>query len=65
MRRPLTGFLAKSGFLADINHIIKLFDKVTKLVFRNPDDPYFIQFGGMRDNDVKLGIRGGKLRLSG
>ena len=39
------GFLAESDFLEDLGHIIKCFDKTTKLRFRNADEPQFVKFG--------------------
>lgn len=41
------------------------FDKTTKLKFRNPDEPSYIRFGGIRDKDPEAGIRSGQLKLPG
>ena len=45
--------------------IAECFDSSTKLRFRNPDDPQYIRFGGVRDKDLAFGIRSGQLRLEG
>jgi hypothetical protein len=42
-----------------------IFDKSTKLRFRNPDEPSYIKFGGVRDKDPSVGIRSGQLKLLG
>jgi hypothetical protein len=59
------GLLGQSRFLGDIPHIVKCFDKTTKLRFRNADEPQYIKFGGIRDKDPKLNIRSGQLKLLG
>ncbi|KAF5321316.1 hypothetical protein D9619_002044 [Psilocybe cf. subviscida] len=61
----LKGFLARSDFLADIDHIVQCFDKGTKLRFRSGDEAQFIKFGGTRDNDANCNIRFGQLKLQG
>ena len=47
------------------NIIADCFDKTTKLRFGNAEEPAYIQFGTIRDNDPALGIRGGRLTLLG
>ncbi|PFH47372.1 hypothetical protein AMATHDRAFT_6813 [Amanita thiersii Skay4041] len=49
-----------------IKLITKVFDTATKLAFRGRiEDPMFIRFGSLADNDEKLNIRRGQLKLSG
>jgi hypothetical protein len=64
---PDTGKLQKSQFgtAEDIAHMTSIFDKSTKLRFRNPDEPSYIKFGGVRDKDPGVGIRSGQLKLLG
>ena len=57
--------LADSPFIEDLDHIIRCFDKTTKLRFRNIDGPQYIKFGSTRDNDEAHGIRFGQLKLQG
>ena len=57
--------LADSPFIEDLDHIIRCFDKTTKLRFRNVDEPQYIKFGSTRDNDETYGIRFGQLKLQG
>ena len=59
------GLLGKSRFSGDIPHIAKIFDKTTKLRFRNADEPHYIKFGSIRDRDPLLNIRSGQLKLLG
>ncbi|KAF8627755.1 hypothetical protein AX17_006121 [Amanita inopinata Kibby_2008] len=49
----------------DVKIMTKEFDSKTKLFFRRSEDPQFIKFGGLRDNDVEKNIRSGQLKLSG
>ena len=42
-----------------------IFDKTTKLGFRNAGDPQYIQFGTPRDKDLPYDIKSGKLKMSG
>ena len=42
-----------------------VFDKLTKLVFRKPDEPSYVKFGTVRDKDPKYDIRSGQLKLAG
>ncbi|KAF8181789.1 hypothetical protein BJ912DRAFT_1061935 [Pholiota molesta] len=61
----LGGYLADSSFADDVEHIVRCFDKTTKLRFRDAEEPQYIKFGGTRDNDVSYGIRFGQLKLLG
>ena len=61
----IIGYLAESDFLEDLNHIVKCFDKTTKLRFRNADEPQFVKFGSTRDNDEDCNIRYGQLKMTG
>ena len=58
-------YLQGSTFLADLDNIVECFDKSTKLRFQNSDEPQFIKFGGVRDNDPNCNIRFGQLKLLG
>ena len=57
--------LSESTFLDDLDHIVRCFDKTTKLRFRNSEEPQFIKFGGTRDNEPDCNIRYGQLKLTG
>ena len=59
------GFLAESDFLDDLDHIVRCFDKTTKLRFRSADEPQFVKFGSTRDNDEDCNIRYGQLKMTG
>jgi len=61
----LEKLLAESTFLDDLDHIVRCFDKTTKLRFRNAEEPQFIRFGGTRDNEPDCNIRYGQLKLTG
>ncbi|KAH6908782.1 hypothetical protein BKA70DRAFT_1278787 [Coprinopsis sp. MPI-PUGE-AT-0042] len=61
----LEDYLAESQYVDDLDHIIRCFDKTTKLRFRDRNDPQFIKFGSTRDNDPDLGIKYGQLKLKG
>jgi hypothetical protein len=58
-------FLADSPFVDDLEHIIRCFDKTTKLRFRKAEEPQYIKFGSTRDNDEAYSIRFGQLKLMG
>ena len=45
--------------------MVKRFDKNNKLGFRSADEPLYIKFGSIRDNDPMLKIRSGQLKLLG
>ena len=38
---------------------------MAKLRFRNADEPLYIKFGSIRDNDPMLNIRSGQLKFLG
>ncbi|KAF5321819.1 hypothetical protein D9619_002183 [Psilocybe cf. subviscida] len=61
----LLKFLEESQFLLDLDHIVRCFDKTTKLRFRDEKEAQYIKFGSMRDNDVVYNIRYGQLKLNG
>ena len=61
----IVGFLAESDFLDDLDHIVRCFDKTTKLRFRSADEPQFVKFGSTRDNDEDCNIRYGQLKMTG
>lgn len=61
----IIGFLAESDFLEDLGHIVRCFDKTTKLRFRSADEPQFVKFGSTRDNDEDCNIRYGQLKMTG
>ncbi|KAK2462920.1 hypothetical protein APHAL10511_005118 [Amanita phalloides] len=49
----------------EMKRMVKVFDEHTKLFFRRKEDPQFIKFGGLKDNDASKGIRSGQLKLAG
>ncbi|THU90492.1 hypothetical protein K435DRAFT_781211 [Dendrothele bispora CBS 962.96] len=49
----------------DVKQITQVFDKTTKLVFRDRDSPAFIRFGTAKDRDPSVDIRNGQLKLAG
>ncbi|KAJ3549688.1 hypothetical protein NMY22_g781 [Coprinellus aureogranulatus] len=57
--------LKESDFYDDLDHIISCFDKSTKICFNNDQEPQYIKFGGMRDNDAACNIRFGQLKIAG
>ena len=57
--------LRNSKYLEDAAQMAICFDKTTKLLFRNKDEPQYIRFGSLRDKDLAVGIRSGQLKLSG
>jgi hypothetical protein len=61
----LENYLADSPFADDIDHIVRCFDKTTKLRFRNAEEPQYVKFGSTRDNDPSYNIRFGQLKLLG
>ena len=50
---------------AMLDHIAKRFDETTKRLFRSRTEVQFLPFGSPLDKDPNVGIRGGKLRLTG
>ena len=61
----LSEFLADSPFIDDLGHIVRCFDKTTKLRFKKTEEPQYIKFGSTRDNDEAYNIRFGQLKLMG
>ena len=57
--------MAESTYIDDLDHIVRCFDKTTKLRFRDRNDPQFIKFGSTRDNDPDVGVKYGQLKLKG
>ncbi|TEB37894.1 hypothetical protein FA13DRAFT_1725514 [Coprinellus micaceus] len=64
-RLYLDDYLKESDFYDDLDHVIRCFDKTTKLRFNNDQQPQYIKFGGTRDNDASCNIRFGQLKLAG
>lgn len=58
-------FLSDSPFHEDLEHIVKCFDRTTKLRFRDSKEFQYVKFGSTRDNDEKSNIRFGQLKLQG
>ena len=50
---------------AVLDHIAKRFDETTKRLFRTRAEDQFLPFGSPLDKDSSVGIRSGKLRLTG
>ncbi|KAF8873975.1 hypothetical protein CPB84DRAFT_1817940 [Gymnopilus junonius] len=61
----LENFLSDSPFSEDLDHIVKSFDKTTKLRFKSMEETQFIKFGSTRDNDAAHNIKFGQLKLPG
>ena len=53
------------GTPENISRMTDSFDKAAKVRFRNPDEPSYIKFGGVKDRDATVGIRTGQLKLPG
>jgi len=49
----------------DIEHIARCFDESGKVRFRDADGAQYIKFGSAKDNDSKVNIRFGQLKLPG
>jgi hypothetical protein len=58
-------YLSDSPFLEDLEHIVRCFDKTTKLRFMTAEEPEYVKFGSARDNDKSCNIRLGQLKLMG
>ena len=56
---------SKYGTPDTLDHITKRFDETTKRLFRDKNDLQYIPFGSPLDKDLKVGIRGGQLKLTG
>ncbi|KAG2097232.1 uncharacterized protein F5147DRAFT_816648, partial [Suillus discolor] len=48
-----------------VQQMTEIFDRTTKRMFRNSEDPSYIKFGTIRDKDPQHDIRSGYLKLSG
>ncbi|KAF5315547.1 hypothetical protein D9611_004835 [Ephemerocybe angulata] len=64
-RLALTELLEDSDYIEDLDHIVRSFDKTTKIRFSDDKQAQYIKFGSTRDNDANCGIRFGQLKLSG
>ncbi|KAJ6458053.1 hypothetical protein C8R47DRAFT_1163706 [Mycena vitilis] len=62
-RRYLKAHLANSKFAEDVDAITAAFDTSAKLTFRG--DELSVQFGRRTDNDTRLNIRYGQLKIPG
>ena len=58
-------YLKDSPYLDDLEHIVRCFDKATKLRFRNDEEFEYIKFGSTKDNDESCNIRFGQMKLMG
>ncbi|KAF9262587.1 hypothetical protein L218DRAFT_960047 [Marasmius fiardii PR-910] len=56
---------SKYGGHQDIEQMANIFDKNTKLSFRNETDTGYIQFGSSRDKDLSVGITRGQMKIPG
>jgi len=56
---------SRYGSEENLDNMSGIFDKTTKVRFRNADEPQYIKFGGVRDKDPEYDIRSGQLKLSG
>jgi hypothetical protein len=65
MTRLIAEYLADSDFVDDLDHIVRCFDKTTKVRFSSDKQPQYIKFGSTRDNDPECNIRFGQLKLNG
>ncbi|KAF8959240.1 hypothetical protein BDZ97DRAFT_1838744 [Flammula alnicola] len=64
-KKFLLGLLEDSPFINDVEDIVNIFDRSTKLRFKDAEEPQYIKFGTTRDNDVNCNIRFGQLKLAG
>ncbi|EAU91818.1 hypothetical protein CC1G_04585 [Coprinopsis cinerea okayama7 len=64
-RLYLDNLLKESEYHEDLDHIVRCFDKTTKVRFSDDQQPQYIKFGSTRDNDLNCGIRFGQLKLEG
>ncbi|KAF7316791.1 hypothetical protein HMN09_00412200 [Mycena chlorophos] len=56
---------SKYGSPESVEHITRRFDETTKRLFRDDHSLQFVSFGSPLDKDSAVGIRGGKLKLTG
>ncbi|KAF5332092.1 hypothetical protein D9611_008026 [Ephemerocybe angulata] len=57
--------LKESDYIDDLDHIIRCFDKTTKIRFSDDKMTQYVKFGSTRDKDEEVGIRFGQLKLAG
>ncbi|KAJ3503573.1 hypothetical protein NMY22_g18205 [Coprinellus aureogranulatus] len=57
--------LKESDYLDDLDHIVRCFDKTTKIRFADDTVTQYVKFGSTKDRDEEVGIRFGQLKLSG
>ncbi|RXW25691.1 hypothetical protein EST38_g168 [Candolleomyces aberdarensis] len=65
VRLFLMDYLKNSVYCDDLDHMVRCFDKSTKVRFRSDKEAQYINFGSTRDNDAACNIRFGKLKLDG
>lgn len=56
---------SRYGTPAMLDHIAKKFDETTKRLFRTRAEAQYLDFGSPLDKDSTVGIRNGKLKLTG
>ncbi|KAL0064092.1 hypothetical protein AAF712_008952 [Marasmius tenuissimus] len=56
---------SKYGTRQDIVQMANVFDRATKLCFRNEADTGYIHFGSPRDRDLSVGINRGQMKIPG
>ncbi|KIJ11257.1 hypothetical protein PAXINDRAFT_15797 [Paxillus involutus ATCC 200175] len=56
---------SRYGSEETLYQMTEVFDKTTKLMFRDANEPQYIKFGMVRDKDPEYDIRSGQLKLSG
>ncbi|RXW20477.1 hypothetical protein EST38_g5375 [Candolleomyces aberdarensis] len=61
----LQDLLKDSDYIEDLDHIVRCFDKTTKIRFSDDKQTQYIKFGSTRDKDEEVGIRFGQLKLNG
>ncbi|KAJ2913608.1 hypothetical protein MD484_g6805, partial [Candolleomyces efflorescens] len=61
----LQDLLKDSDYSEDLDHIVRCFDKTTKIRFSDDKQTQYIKFGSTRDKDEEVGIRFGQLKLNG
>ncbi|KAF9530759.1 hypothetical protein CPB83DRAFT_850255 [Crepidotus variabilis] len=64
-RSILEEHLKYSPFIEDLDHIVHCFNRSTKQRFRSKEEFQYVKFGSTRDNDEKVNIRFGQLKLLG
>ncbi|KAF8415387.1 hypothetical protein L210DRAFT_3657556 [Boletus edulis BED1] len=56
---------SRYGGEGSLYNMTEIFDKTTKVRFRDVDEPQYIKFGSVRDKDPDYDIRSGQLKLPG